>query len=166
MPLSLIVGTGWSGTKEGTSEVPPTVRLTKQPQRLAAHRSTPHAPRHRPQVVHLGMQRTRSTSNKASLTAPQQTPRPTPPSAGGALGHAAHTLNILQGLSDHSKSPRHRPQVVHSGMQRRKVGSHALNIESSRSHSMLTVYCNAVSAPACAPTSGGALLCPVTSEQQ
>jgi len=35
-------------------------------------------------------------------------------------------------------------QVIHSGMQHRHVGSHALNIESSRSHSLMTIHCHAL----------------------
>jgi len=34
-------------------------------------------------------------------------------------------------------------QVVRVGMKHRKVGSHQLNMESSRSHSILTIYCDA-----------------------
>lgn len=32
-------------------------------------------------------------------------------------------------------------QVISKGMRHRKVGSHELNLESSRSHSIMTVYC-------------------------
>ena len=32
-------------------------------------------------------------------------------------------------------------QVINKGMRNRKVGSHELNLESSRSHSIFTVYC-------------------------
>ena len=34
-------------------------------------------------------------------------------------------------------------QVISRGMQHRRKGSHELNLESSRSHSIMTVYCNA-----------------------
>ena len=34
-------------------------------------------------------------------------------------------------------------QVISRGMQHRRTGSHELNMESSRSHSIMTVYCNA-----------------------
>ena len=33
-------------------------------------------------------------------------------------------------------------QVISRGMRNRKVGSHELNMESSRSHSIVTVYCD------------------------
>lgn len=33
-------------------------------------------------------------------------------------------------------------QVISRGMQHRRTGSHELNMESSRSHSIMTVYCN------------------------
>lgn len=33
-------------------------------------------------------------------------------------------------------------QVISRGMQHRRKGSHELNLESSRSHSIMTVYCN------------------------
>lgn len=33
-------------------------------------------------------------------------------------------------------------QVISKGMRHRKVGSHELNLESSRSHSIMTVYCD------------------------
>jgi hypothetical protein len=35
-------------------------------------------------------------------------------------------------------------QVISKGMRHRKVGSHELNLESSRSHSIMTVYCDCV----------------------
>ena len=35
-------------------------------------------------------------------------------------------------------------QVISRGMQHRRTGSHELNMESSRSHSIMTVYCNVV----------------------
>ncbi|KAF5827751.1 P-loop containing nucleoside triphosphate hydrolase protein, partial [Dunaliella salina] len=35
-------------------------------------------------------------------------------------------------------------KVIHSGMQHRHVGSHELNIESSRSHSLMTIHCHAL----------------------
>lgn len=35
------------------------------------------------------------------------------------------------------------PQVLRTGMKHRKVGSHQLNMESSRSHSIMTIYCDA-----------------------
>ena len=34
-------------------------------------------------------------------------------------------------------------QVISRGMQHRRKGSHELNVESSRSHSIMTVYCHA-----------------------
>ncbi len=34
-----------------------------------------------------------------------------------------------------------RAQVMQKGMRNRKVGSHELNLESSRSHSLMTVHC-------------------------
>ena len=33
-------------------------------------------------------------------------------------------------------------QVISRGMQHRRKGSHELNVESSRSHSIMTVYCH------------------------
>ena len=34
-------------------------------------------------------------------------------------------------------------EVIRTGMKHRRVGSHQLNMESSRSHSIMTVYCDA-----------------------
>jgi hypothetical protein len=34
-------------------------------------------------------------------------------------------------------------QVIRTGMKHRKVGSHRLNMESSRSHAIMTIYCDA-----------------------
>ncbi len=38
-------------------------------------------------------------------------------------------------------------QVISRGMQHRRMGSHELNMESSRSHSIMTVYCDTAVGP-------------------
>ena len=45
------------------------------------------------------------------------------------------------GCHGFQRRPRVRPQVMQKGMRNRKVGSHELNLESSRSHSLMTVHC-------------------------
>jgi hypothetical protein len=46
-------------------------------------------------------------------------------------------------------------EVVHTGMQHRHVGSHQLNMESSRSHSLMIIYCDVVGAAGAAPLRRG-----------
>ena len=49
-------------------------------------------------------------------------------------------------------------QVISRGMRHRRMGSHELNMESSRSHSIITVYCDTPAGPADDDSSPGASL--------
>lgn len=44
-------------------------------------------------------------------------------------------------------------EVIRTGMKHRRVGSHQLNMESSRSHSIMTVYCDATPTGVCSAVS-------------
>ena len=61
-----------------------------------------------------------------------------------AVTWVAHAIRLVGWLKHILYSSSSSSQVISRGMKHRKMGSHELNLESSRSHSIMTVYIDAV----------------------